>query len=203
MKQRNISHSLLLALALLSCTTPAHAERADRNKPLHLESDQVNIDSTNQISTFTGNVVLTQGTLVIRGNKIVVTQDKNGYKHGTATGNLANFRQKRDGLDEYVEGYGDRIEYDTGSEIMEIFGHARVKRGQDDVRGEHITYNSKTETFQVSSVATQPVPTPGKEQRVRAVIQPKDKAAPATAPPRKEPLSITPDTTLIQTEEKP
>jgi lipopolysaccharide export system protein LptA len=202
MKQRNISRALLLGLALLSCAAPAHAERADRNKPLHLEADQVNIDNTNQISIFTGNVVLTQGTLVIRGDKIVVTQDKNGFKHGTATGNLASFRQKRDGLDEYVEGYGDRIEYDTGSEIMEIFGHARVKRGQDDVRGEHITYNSKTETFQVSSTSAQPVPTPGKEQRVRAVIQPKDKAAPAAAP-RKEPLSITPDTTLIPTEEKP
>lgn len=201
MKLRSISRSLLLGAVLLAHAATGFAERADRDKPVHIESDQLSVDDAKQISIFTGNVVLTQGTLVIRGDQIVVTQDKNGFKHGTATGHLASFRQKREGLDEYVEGYGDRIEYDTGSEIMEIFGEARVKRGQDDVRGEHITYNSKTEIFQVNP--DKQAPTPGKERRVRAVIQPKDKQAPVKPQTTNEPLSIKPDTTLIQPEEKP
>ncbi|MBI1174846.1 MAG: lipopolysaccharide transport periplasmic protein LptA [Sideroxydans sp.] len=202
MKLQSVSRSLLLGAVLFAHAATGFAERADHNKPVHLESDQVSIDDANQISVFTGNVVLTQGTLIIRGDKIVVTQDKSGFKHGTATGNLASFRQKREGLNEYVEGYGDRIEYDTRSEIMEIFGQARVKRGQDDVRGEHITYNSKTEIFQVNSAPGKQAPAPGKEQRVRAVIQPKDKQAPAIAP-ADEPLSIKPDTTLIRPEGNP
>jgi len=203
MKLRNISLSLLFGTLLLAHAATGHAERADRNKPVHIESDRVSIDNVHQVSVFTGDVVLTQGTLIIRGNQIVVTQDKSGFKHGTATGNLASFRQKREGLDEYVEGYGDRIEYDTGSEIMQIFGHARVKRGLDDVRGDHITYNSRTEIFQVNSGPNLQAPaTAGKEQRVRAVIQPKDKQAPAK-PQHKEPLSIKPDTRLIQPEGNP
>jgi lipopolysaccharide export system protein LptA len=202
MKLRSISRSLLLGMVLLAHAATGYAERADRDKPVHLESDRVSIDDVNQVSVFTGNVVLTQGTLVIRGDQIVVTQDKNGFKHGVATGHLASFRQKREGLDEYVEGYGERIEYDTGSDIMEIFGQARIKRGQDDVRGEHITYNSKTEVFQVNGTPGRQTPASGKEQRVHAIIQPKDKQAPAKLQD-KEPLSIKPDTTLLQPEGNP
>jgi lipopolysaccharide export system protein LptA len=203
MNLRSISHSLLLGMVILVHASAAHAERADRNKPMHIESDRVSIDDAHQISIFTGNVVMTQGTLIIRGDKIEVTQDKNGFKHGTATGNLASFRQKREGLDEYVEGYGERIEYDSGSEIMEIFGHARVQRGLDDVRGEHITYNSRTEIFQVNSAPGKQAAPADKEPRVRAVIQPKDKQPPTNPQEDKEPLSIKPDTTLIKPEENP
>lgn len=202
MKPSSISRSLLFGAILLVHAAAVYAEHADHNKPMHIESDRVSIDDAHQISIFTGNVVMTQGTLVIRGNQIVVTQGKNGFKHGTATGNLASFRQKREGLDEYVEGYGERIEYDSGSEVMEIFGHARVKRGLDDIRGEHITYNSRTEVFQVNSAPGKQTAPSGKEPRVRAVIQPKDKQIPAK-PQDKEPLSIKPDTTLIQPEKNP
>ena len=200
MKPRNISRALLLGMTLIACADTANAERADRNKPVHLESDRVRIDDVHHVSVFTGNVVLTQGTLVIRGDKIVVTQDKSGFKHGTATGNLASFRQKREGMDQYVEGYGKRIEYDTGNEILQIFGRARVKRGLDDVRGDHITYNSETEIFQVNSADGKQAPATGKDRRVRAVIQPSSKQP--DKPQQKMPLSIQPDTTLIRPEGK-
>src|SRR3989337_4601377 len=98
------TNKLLLATFMLLCIPPCFAERADRDKPIHLEADQVRIDDARQISTFIGNVKLSQGTLLIRGDKIVVTQDQDGFKHGTAYGNTASFRQKREGLDEYVEG---------------------------------------------------------------------------------------------------
>jgi len=202
MNLRSISHGLLLGMFFLMHAPAGHAERADRSKPMHIESDRVSIDDAHQVSIFSGNVVMTQGTLVIRGDRIVVTQDKNGFKHGTATGNLASFRQKREGLDEYVEGYGERIEYDSGSEIMEIFGHAHVKRGLDDVRGEHITYNSRTEIFQVNGAPGSQKSVPGKAPRVRAVIQPKDKQPPAQSQDT-EPLSIKPDTKLIKPEKNP
>jgi len=171
-------NSLLLSI-LISLHTPASfAERADSDKPLHLESDQVLIDNAKKISTFTGNVQLTQGTMFIRGDKIVVTQDKDGFKHGTIYGNTASFRQKRQGMNEYVEGNGERIEYDSRSEAIDLYGQAQVKRGLDDVRGEHITYNIRTELFQVNSEEKNSAKTPPK--RVRAVLQPKPKNNPAT-----------------------
>ncbi len=187
----------LAALCALLCgfASAALAERADRDKPVHLEADQVRIDDARQISIFTGNVVMTQGTLSISGDQVVATQNAHGFEHGTVTGKPAGFRQKREGLEEYVEGFGQRIEYDAVSGIMDIYGQAHVRRGQDDVRGEHITYNPRTEIFQVSG---SPPQAPDKE-RVRVVIQPK---AASTVPPA-EPLSIKPETRLINPEKKP
>lgn len=175
-------NKLLLATLLLLCTPSCFAERADSDKPIHLEADQVLVDDAKQISTFTGNVKLTQGTLLIRGDKIVVTQDPDGFKRGTAYGKTASFRQKREGLDEYVEGYGERIVYDTRNETVDFYGQARLKRELDEVLGEHITYSSETEIFQVNGSGTSTESTPSK--RVRAVMQPKPKeesALPAAA----------------------
>ncbi len=184
---------LLPAFLLPLWATTCFAEHADRDKPVHLEADQVLIDDAQQISTFTGNVRLTQGTMLIRGDRIVVKQDKEGFKHGTAYGNTASFRQKREGLDEYVEGYGERIEYDTRAETVDFYAQARLKRNMDEVRGEHITYSAKTEIFQVNSGGSSAEK--GQPNRVRAVLQPKPKqdAAPPSAP---DVLLIKPSKTL-------
>lgn len=190
MKLRNIKY-LLIGLAL-ACNA-AHAEHADSDKPVHLEADQVNIDDSKQISTFEGKVRLSQGTLSISGDKVVVVQNQDGFKHGTATGHPASFRQKRDGLDEFVEGYGDRIEYDTQNETVDFYGQARMTRGQNEVRGEHITYNAKTEIFQVHSASGPEADSSGKN-RVRAVIQPRNGTSVTPA----EPLPIRPAETLGQ-----
>lgn len=190
-------NNLFLAGLLLLCMPVCHAELADRNKPLHLESDQVLIDDAKKVSTFTGNVQLTQGTMTIHGDKIIVIQDKDGFRHGTIYGNTATFRQKREGVEEYVEGSGERIEYDARAEVVDFHAQARVKRGMDDLRGEHITYNIKTEVFQVSGGVTMPGETPPK--RVRAVLQPKPRKSPA-ASSVPEALPVNPGNTLSPAE---
>lgn len=168
------------AVVLLSL--PAHAERADRDKPINLEADRVSIDDAKKVSTFEGNVVLTQGTLVIRADRMVVREDAQGFNQGTAYGNLANFRQKRDGVDEYVEGEAERIEYDGRAERLQLFNRARMKRGDDEVRGSYISYDQPTEFFRVTGASQSG--DASKAGRVRAVIQPKNKdAKPQPAPP--------------------
>ncbi len=168
-----MQNKLSLLFLLLLCTPFAHAEHADRSKPINIDADRVTIDDASQISTFAGNVQMTQGTMVIRGDKVVVVQDKDGFKLGTAYGNTASFRQKREGLNEYVEGYAERIVYDTQSETVDFYVRARVKRSQDEVRGEHITYNSRTEIFQADSKGAKQVD--GTGGRVHAVLHPKPK----------------------------
>ncbi|HZW86378.1 MAG TPA: lipopolysaccharide transport periplasmic protein LptA [Gallionella sp.] len=182
-------NSLLFFLLFSICAPACYAERADRDKPMHLEADQVVVDDARQISTFIGNVQLSQGTMLIRGDKIVVSQDKDGFKLGIAYGHTASFRQKREGLDEYVDGYGNRIEYDTRAETVNFYEQARIKRDQDDVRGEHITYNAKTEIFSVNSNGAAQVDKTS--SRVRAVLQPKPKQA-VTPPSAPDALEIKP-----------
>lgn len=163
----------LLPAFVLSWAPACFAERADRDKPIHLEANQVIMEDARKTSTFIGNVRLSQGTLLIRGDKIVVVEDKDGFKHATAYGNTAEFRQKREGLDGYVEGYGERIEYDARAGTLNFQEKAHLKRDRDEVSGNNIAYNVSTEIFRVNSADA----TTGNEppQRVRAVLQPKAK----------------------------
>ena len=81
----------------------ASAERADLDKPVNLEADRVDLDDAKKEAVFVGSVTLTQGTLTIKADKIIVKQDATGFQYGIAYGNPAHFRQKREGYDEYVE----------------------------------------------------------------------------------------------------
>ena len=172
-----------LACGLLLCAVPARAEKADRDKPVNLEADRVTVDDAKQLAVFEGNVVLTQGTLQIRGNRMEVRQDKEGFRHGTTWGNLAYFRQKREGTDEYIEGWAERIEYDGREEKMQMFNRATMKRGEDEVRGNYISYDSQTEFYQVTGGGTKAATANNPDGRVRAVLQPKAKDKPASSAP--------------------
>lgn len=166
-----------LSLGLLLLTAPAaYGEDADRNQPIQLESDRVVVDDARQVSTFSGKVKLSQGSLRITAEQIIITQAKDGFSTASASGQLASFRQKRQGTDEYVEGYAERIDYDTRNETIDLYKQARVKRAQDEVRGEHITYSTKTEIFQVHGAIRGESGSTG-QGRVRAVIQPRNKEA--------------------------
>ena len=167
---------LFACISCLGLAGPAQAERADRTKPINLESDRMRVDDVQKTSVFEGKVVMTQGTLTIRADKVTVHEDKDGYQYGTAIGNLATFRQKRDGADEYVDGEAERIEYDGKLDRVEFFNRARVKREPaDEVRGNYISYDSRTEYFTVTG-GTGPAASSSPDARVHAVIQPRNTA---------------------------
>lgn len=173
---------LVLCTLLLLGAGIVHAEKGDRDKPVQIESDRMLIDDARKESVFEGNVVLTQGTLQLRGDRVVVRQDAEGFQYGTAYGKPATFRQKREGYDEYIDGFADRLEYDGHKDLLQMFALARITKGADEVRGDYISYNAKTEFFQVVG-GGKPAATSGNpEGRVRAIILPKPKpGAPGTA----------------------
>jgi lipopolysaccharide export system protein LptA len=177
MKPAGVSLSLFISCFLgIVATSHAWAERADRDKPVHLEADRATVQDANKLATFMGNVVLTQGTLTIRADKMTVKEDANGFQYATAFGNLASFRQKRDGMDEYVEGWSERMEYDGKADKVQLFKKARLRRGHDEVHGEYISYDAVNEFFQVNGSGEGSTNTQAQsEGRVRAVIQPKRK----------------------------
>ena len=181
-----------LPFAVLACfagvmlaATTARAEKADRDKPVNIEADRVSVDDVRKVQIFDGNVQLVKGTLIIRAERIVVTQDDDGYQRGVATGTpsvLPRFKQKREGQDEYIEGEGERIEHDAKAEKTEFFNRAWVKSGLDEVRGQFISYDARTENYFVTSGPNGTRALPGSTDRVRAVIQPKNKEADAASP---------------------
>ncbi|MGP1675883.1 MAG: lipopolysaccharide transport periplasmic protein LptA [Burkholderiales bacterium] len=161
----------------------AQAERADRAKPINLESDRMHVDDAQKTSVFEGKVVMTQGTLSIHADKITVHQDRDGYQYGSARGNPATFRQKRDGAEGYIQGEAERIEYDGKLDRVEFFNRARLLREPaDEVRGNYISYDARTEYFTVTGGAG-PGASGSAAGRVHAVIQPRANADDAGKPP--------------------
>jgi len=173
-------HAWVILLAGIFASGAAQAEKADMTKPTNIEANQMAYDDVKQINTFTGNVVLTRGTLIMRAHKMIVTQDPQGYQFATLlapAGGLATFRQKRDaGPNQWVEGHAERIEYDGKTEIVKLFSRAMIRRLEgdkptDEVEGEFISYDSRAEFFTVNNTPSgQSKPGGG---RIKAVIQPR------------------------------
>jgi lipopolysaccharide export system protein LptA len=186
-------------LALLLCAAwlvPAHAEKADRGKPLTIEADQPGtVDMLKQVVVFNGNVVVAQGTMAIHAERVEVRERPDGHRSATALGSAgrpASFRQKRDGLDETIEGSAERIEYDSHGDVVRFTGNAQVRRLRgskpaDEISGSVITYDNGNETFSVQGAATAVgvASAPG-SGRVRVVLAPRSEPASApTAEPRR------------------
>ncbi len=163
-------------LIFLCFQSNAFAEAADRDKPIELEADTVTVNDAKKISTYAGNVILTQGTLIIKADKLVVREDQEGFQHSTSTGNPTTFKQKREGVNEYMEGSAQRIEYDGRMDKVQLYTRAWVKRGEDIVHGDYISYDANAEYAEVIG-GTKTENGVTSNGRVKAIIQPKNKQA--------------------------
>ena len=170
---RTAACTLCAVFAALGIASPALAEAGDRDKPINFSGDSGDANLQARGGTLTGNVIITQGTLQIRADRIVFKQNSDNSLSATAYGNPVAFRQKRDGVDEYYEGYAQRIEYDGSKEFLELFDRALLKRGHDEIRSNYVSYNAATELFKAEGRAgTDPDPA-GPGTRVRGMFQPK------------------------------
>ena len=187
----------LSLLAYLACAPLGlvYAEKADRNKPMNIEADALRHDDLQQTSVFSGNVVMTKGTIVLRGGKLEVRQDADGYQTGTVTaeaGKRAFFRQQRDtapgATPEFVEGEAEAIEYNGRADTVRLVRRAELRRYRgstlsDNLSGATIVYYNLTDVFTVDGSKTAPNTTATPGSRVRAVLSPKDAPKGAAAAP--------------------
>jgi lipopolysaccharide export system protein LptA len=165
------------------------AEKADRDKPLNAQADALKYDDLKQTSVFTGNVIITKGTIAMRGGRVDVRQDPQGFQFATITSNgnvQAYFKQKREnGVDEWIEGVADTIEYDGKADKIKLIKNANLKRLKgaslnDEIIGGLVVYDNTTDVYTVDGGAGQG----GSGGRVSAILSPKATpvAAPAAAP---------------------
>ena len=183
----------ILAVAALSLASlTASAERADSLKQAKIDFNNAHIDEVTQTRTFTGNVVLTRGTLLIKSDKAVMKETPEGYMLLTLTaepGKVASFRQKRDGgPDLWVEGQAQRIEYDERTELVKLFSNAVVKqlegkRMTSEVNGPFISYDNRTEQANVfNDTSGESKPGGGRGTIIIAPRRTAPAAAPASTP---------------------
>ncbi len=159
----------LLALPLLALllNSPAFAEKADREKLMNIAADNCMLDQKNQQSTCIGNVIVTQGTMLMRADKVITRQDAEGRQYAKGEGRPVRFKQKLDS-GEMLDAESLSFDYDEVKGEMVLIDKAWVKKGQDIVMGDTITYNLNTEFYQAQSK-------PG--NRVNITINPKKKDA--------------------------
>lgn len=187
-----------LALGLALAAAPARAEKADRTRPIAVESDQdCIVDLQKETNVCSGNVVITQGTLQIRADRIELRKTADGYQTASAQGSAerpARYRQKRDHVDEYVEGRALRIDYDARANTLRFEGQASARRLRgavtaDEIQGHVIVWDNAAEAFSVQGgtpTATNP------SGRVRAVLSPREAASAPAAASAPTPLRSTP-----------
>ena len=206
------THYILLLTAALHSGV-ALAERADRDKPMNIEADALRYDDAKQTSVFTGKVVLTKGTMQIRGAQMDVRQDPNGNQFGVIKaepGKLAFFRQKRDTAagtpDEFIEGEAELIEYDSKVDTVKFLGRSVIRRYvgsrvNDEITGAVIVFDNITSTLNVDGGPATNSSDP-RSGRVRAVLTPRvDENAPAGARPR-DPAPVLRRSTAVGGEKK-
>jgi lipopolysaccharide export system protein LptA len=190
-----------VALVALAClvASAAVAERADREKEIVIGADRWLGDDKSRVSTFEGNVVVTQGTMRMTASKVTL-REESGFKYYVAQGAPVTFRQKRDKVDEWIEGFAERAEFDDRNDVLKLFNRARVKSNQNEITGDYISYDMRREVATASGL-----PPPGAAAapgaaadppRVKVIIVPAKKAASGSDEPRDPPASLKPDREL-------
>jgi lipopolysaccharide export system protein LptA len=184
---------LSAAVATMLAALPAAAERADREKEIVVGADRLTADDNAKTSMFEGAVVITQGTMRMTANKVTVREDKDRHKYYVASGTPVTFRQKRDNVDEWIEGFAERAEFDDRTDVLKLFNQARVKRNNDELTGDFISYDMKKEVAEVTGApAGSRAPNAG---RVKVIILPPKKADEKSAPEKAAPpVNLKPDT---------
>jgi len=200
----------LLGFALAAAlSAPVRAEKADRDKPMTVEADRDGtIDTRLGVTVFSGNAVISQGTMIIRAERVEVRDPPAGPRTAVATGTPgrpASFRQKREGVDEHVEAQAERIEYDGAADTLRFSGNAvlrRLRAGSvvDEAQSALIVWDNRSESLSMRGGTVTPVNPGG---RVRVTLGPAKPAsaptAPATPPtttPRPEAAPLKPSRTL-------
>lgn len=173
------------ALAMLAAL--ASAERADANKEAIIKSKSIDVDQVTLTRILTGNVTMEKGTLRLSADKAVLKETPEGYLGLVLTagpGKAATFRQKRDaGVDLWVDGQAQRVEYDERTQVVKLFGNARVRELKGDkvtneLDGDFISYDSRAEQLVSRNDAATGAPGKDSDGRSTLIIAPK-RPAPA------------------------
>lgn len=148
-------HSLLLlaSFMLVLPLSTVQALSTDRDQPAEIEADDIEFDFKKGIRTYLNNVLVVQGTLRLKADKVVAIYKNDDLDNATAWGSLARFKQRPDGKEDDVEGWARKIVVNQKENTLTLIGKAALKQGADTARGETIIYNMATDTLQVKGGA--------------------------------------------------
>ncbi|EDJ91953.1 hypothetical protein CGSHi22421_09358 [Haemophilus influenzae R3021] len=137
---------------MVLASSSAFALKGDVNQPINIVSDNQSLDMEKSVVTFTDNVVITQGSIVIKANKVVITRpaEKSGKKETVeAFGTPVTFHQQLDN-GKPVDGKANKVHYDLGSEFLTLTNNAELKQLDSKINGSVITYDVKKQQLKAN-----------------------------------------------------
>ncbi|MBI3562719.1 MAG: lipopolysaccharide transport periplasmic protein LptA [Gammaproteobacteria bacterium] len=152
------------------------ALQSDRDQPIHLQADRVEINEKQATSVYQGNVHLQQGSLKIDADEVTVQMKQGRLDVIIIKGKPALLEQMPEKQDTPVRSRADYMEYFADEERLLLKSNAEVVQGQNLFRGDHIEYDTRNSMVRAHK-------DPSSDSRVHAVIQPGEKPLPATPLP--------------------
>ena len=165
---------ILLGLGAALGSVSAWALPNDQDQPIRVQADDAQLDDKQGIATYTGNVIITQGSMKVTGNKVTMTRTPAGdIDVVTSVGNLAYFEQQQSAAKpDKMKGWAVTIQYQAQKDTVILTDRAKVENEGNTTEGEKIVYNTKTQVATAGRGGNVTAP----RQRIDMVIQPKKKA---------------------------
>lgn len=151
-KRQNRALNLLIACPLLVFSSATFAVTGDTDKPIHINSDQQSLDMQGNTVTFTGNVIITQGTIKATADKVVIIRPngQQGKEVVEGYGNPVTFYQMQDN-GKPVEGHAQKLRYELEKDFVILTGNAFLKQIDSSIEGDKITYLVKQQQMEAFS----------------------------------------------------
>ena len=140
------------------------ADKNDSTKPMNFSSNSANMDDLRKTYHDVGHVRMTQGSRLLTSDKVSIQQDAAGFSKSIAYGSaqkLAYVKQRENDGKGWMEGWGERIEYNDRTDTFVFFDQAHIKTSTDDAKGDVIIFDNVTERYQILAKG-QPIPEMGK-----------------------------------------
>ena len=171
-----------LVLLLLAFPASLSALSTDKDQDIEIESDSAYLDDTSNVSVYSGNVVVVQGSMRITGDKMTIY-----YTSGSELdriimeGQPATFRQLPDNSSVHDEAEALVMEYYEQRNLIVLSKQARVKQGDRRLIADHVEYDTGLSQVRATSNNAEPAPAgSGTDTRVKLIIparKPADESA--------------------------
>ncbi|NHB58551.1 lipopolysaccharide transport periplasmic protein LptA [Acinetobacter shaoyimingii] len=160
----------LLGAGLLTCSVMAFALPSDRNQPISLVADHATYNDKTGVTTYTGNVLIEQGTMKLQAASIVANLNKNKQISTiTANGSPAKFQQQIETNRGIARGEAKKILYNAETGIITLIGNAYLNQDGASLRGSTLKYSMNKGDVEVSGSSSEAGSTKG---RVQIIIPP-------------------------------
>jgi lipopolysaccharide export system protein LptA len=165
----------ILAGLALGWAAAVPALPGDQKQPIQIEADGVEIDDGRQVSIYTGDVEVRQGSMHMWAAKITVHHKQSRQPHRiVAEGRPVRFRQVVKKGEKEVKARANRMEYDANREEILLLGKAVLTQGKDSFSSDRILYDRNKGVVKAGASVSKKVG-PEKRERVRITIDPVNK----------------------------